>query len=292
METGMENKLGPQLAGSSLAGVAGWGIKTINLFEKYRHNHEQLSSYKKVLGTMIKFKEMYRPLYRGGKRVDLTGRLEEINEYRRLRRAEIYLNKRDLINTFDTAKGRRIVVTSRGRKIFYKDCPLARLRKKKWNGIWTVVMYDFPEKIRGKRDFFRRKLVGLGFGRAQISILVSPLPLEEEIRKLVEGEGLEDFIWVARAKKIVGTSDQEIARKAWPLEEIDILYGKLLESLNKAKQSEHLMDQWRSYFLAVNTSDPYLPGELLPPDWRGWACEKEFLKTDFLALARALFRPW
>ena len=153
-------------------------------------------------------------------------------------------------------------------------------------------MYDFPEKIRSKRDFIRRRLTDLGFGQAQLSILVSPLSLEEEIKKLIEGEALEEFVWVLRAEKILGLDDREIARRSWPLEEINMLYGKLLESLGKAKQSRGLMDQWRSYFLAVNTADPYLPHELLPEDWRGHDCEKEFLKTDFLALVRALFRSW
>ena len=282
-------KDGPQKNKPHLASVARWDIKTINLFEEYRKNYEKIPSYKKVLGTMIKFEEMYRPLAR---RRSIMGSLIGINESRQLRRAEIYMNRRDLINTFDSAKGKRIVVTSRGHKIFYKDCPLAQLRKKKWNGVWTVVMYDFPETIRERRDFIRRKLKDLGFGQAQISILASPLSLEEEIQKLIEGEKLEDFVWVLRAEKILGMSDKEIAQRAWPLEEINMLYGKLLKSLNKAKRSDNLMDQWREYFLAVNAADPYLPSELLPQDWHGRACEKEFLKTDFPALIRALFRTW
>lgn len=285
----MSKETNPKKNKLHLASAARWDIKTTNLFEEYLRKYERIPSYKKVLSTMIKFEDMYRPFTR---RRSIMGSLDMINEARQLKRAEIYMNRRDLINTFDSAKGKRIVVTSRGHKIFYKNCPLAQLRKKKWDGVWTIVMYDFPEKIRGRRDFIRRKLKDLGFGQAQISILVSPLSLEEEIRKLIEGEKLEDFVWVLRAEKILGISDQEIAQRAWPLEEINMLYKKLLKSLRKAKQNKGFMDQWRGYFLAVNAADPYLPVELLPKEWQGYDCEKEFLKTDFLALARALFRAW
>ena len=277
----------------SLAKLAGWNIETTNKFEEHLLSFRALPSYKKVLASMIKFSEMYQPIRKGRFQVDIFDQTGALNEERRLRRAQIYMNKRDFINTFDDLQGKRIVVTSRGHKIFYKDYPLAKLRKESWDGNWTVVMYDFPEKIRGRRRYLRDKLMKLGFGCPQISILISPLPLEEPVQKLVEGEKVEDFVWVLTCKRLWGLSDLEVAGRTWSIGELNRLYGKLLEALPRAKKEKgKILEQWKAYFLAVNTADPYLPFELLPRDWVGTRCEKKFVKLGFGGSLRLLLRRY
>jgi len=215
------------------------------LFDRYRANYETLPSYKKVLSSMIKFREMYQPIRRGGLYIDFSGYLAAVNEERRWKRAQIYLNKRDLIQTFDEIHGKRIVVTSRGHKIFYQDYPLARLRQKRWDGVWTVVMYDFPERERARRRRIRRRLIDLGFGCPQISILVSPLPVEEPIQKLLEGERIADRVWTLRAKRILGMDNRQVVRRAWPIiDELSQLYEELQRVLPSIKGNDELLTQW------------------------------------------------
>lgn len=254
-------------------------LENQNLFDLYLANYEILPSYKKVLGSMIKFSEMYRPIPRGDRNLDPWGHLAGMNEEREIRRAEIYLNKKDLLQTFDEKSGRRLVVTSRGHKIFYEDYPLAQLRKKPWDGYWTVVMYDFPERERVARRWIRRHLMNLGFGCPQISILISPLPLDKPVQEFLTDEGVANFAWTLRAKRILGMENREVAQRAWPiLTELATLYDDLLQALPKITGDKPLLEQWREYFLAVNSADPYLPYELLPEDWPGEDCEREFLK--------------
>jgi len=261
------------------------------LFDRYRANYETLPSYKKVLSSMIKFREMYQPIRRGGLYIDFSGYLAAVNEERRWKRAQIYLNKRDLIQTFDEIHGKRIVVTSRGHKIFYQDYPLARLRQKRWDGVWTVVMYDFPERERARRRRIRRRLIDLGFGCPQISILVSPLPVEEPIQKLLEGERIADRVWTLRAKRILGMDNRQVVRRAWPIiDELSQLYEELQRVLPSIKGNDELLTQWKIYFLAINSADPYLPFELLPKDWEGEVCEREFVKLGRAGFLRALLR--
>jgi len=277
----------------SLPSLAGWDFKTTKRFNHFLTKYETLPSYKKVLSTMIKFKEMYQPIRKSSTYIDPFGNLASINEERRLKRIQIYMNKRDIINTFDKIRGKRLVVTSQGHKIFYRDYPLAKLRAKKWSGVWTVVMYDFPEKLRKLREFTRRRLKDLGFGSPQLSVLISPLPIDEGIQKLIEGEKMEKFVWTLRAKKVLGMKNQEVAQKAWPLDEINDLYRKLLGALPKIKDvadNQKLLDGWKSYFLALNHADPYLPFELLPKDWIGELCEKEFVKLGPAGFLRVLLR--
>lgn len=265
-------------------------LKHQGLFDLHRVHYETMPSHKKVLASMIKFEEMYQPIHKGRLYVDLSGWLAGINEERRIRRAEILLNKRDLIQTFDEKRGKRIVVTTRGHKVFYEDYPLARLRKKRWDGVWTVVMYDFPERERGQRRHLRRRLMDLGFGCPQISILISPLPIEEPVQKLLEGRDIADWVWTLRAKRVLGLDNREVAEKSWPIVgEVNKLYGELLRVLPKAKANRELSAQWRVYFLAINSVDPYLPLELLPGDWNGAICEKEFARLGHAGFLRALF---
>ncbi len=276
----------------SLPAFAEWDFKTTKRFNFFLAEYETLPSYKKVLSTMIKFKEMYQPIRKSSTYVDPFGHLASINEERKLKRIQVYMNKKDIINTFDEIHGKRLVITSRGHKIFYHDYPLAKLRTRSWDGIWTVIMYDFPEKLRKFRNFIRRKLKESGFGSPQLSVLISPLPIDEGIQELIEGEKMEKFVWTLRARKVLGMENQEVARKAWPLDEINGLYKKLLKVLPKIKNvnNHKLLDNWKCYFLALNHADPYLPFELLPKDWMGEVCEKEFVKLGPAGFLRALLR--
>jgi hypothetical protein len=266
-------------------------FKNQKLFDKYFLAYDALPPYKKVLSTMIKFKDMYQPLHkRLGYPTPFTD-IEGLNAERKLQRAQIALNRRDLVNTFDDVHGKRLVVTSRGHKIFYEDYPLAKLREKSWDGVWTLVMYDFPETERVARRAIRRRLMNLGFGCPQISILISPLPLEEPIQKLLEGEGVSNQVWTLCAERVLGMENRQVARRAWPIiDELNQLYGELLEVLPGIKKDQKLLEEWKVHFLAVQSVDPYLPFELLPKDWQGRACEEEFVKLGRAGFVRALLR--
>lgn len=257
-------------------------LKNQELFDKYCLAYEELPIYKKLLRGLIKYSEMYRPIPRGDRNFDPWGHLAGINEERQVKRAEFYLREKDLIQTFDEKSGKRLVVTSRGHKIFYEDYPLAELRRKPWDKMWTLVMYDFPERERTNRKIIRRRLIDLGFGCPQISLLVSPLPLDKPVQQLLEGEGLAEKVWTLRAERVLGMENWQVVQRAWPqLAEISALYEELLEVAPRVEREvKKLFDWWGGYFLAVNNADPYLPFELLPTDWQGSACEKEYFRLN------------
>src|SRR3990167_1919218 len=140
---------------------AGWDAKTILLFRQSLTAYEAVPLSKRFVNSLIKFDNLYPELKPRPFQVDYLGTLRGLNEYRRARRVKAYLAKRDLVKTFDQDGGKRLVLTSRAHKIFYQDYPLARLRKEKWNGTWTLVSYDFPEKLKVSRGFIRRKLTHL-----------------------------------------------------------------------------------------------------------------------------------
>ena len=136
-----------------------------------------------------------------------------------------------------------------------------------------------------------RKKRGLGETPFEISILISPLPIEEPIQKLLEGERVADQVWTLRAERILGMEDREVARKSWPIiEELNQLYEDLLRVLPDIKKEKELLDEWKIYFLAVNNADPYLPFELLPKDWKGRICEEKFIRLGPTGFFKNLLR--
>src|SRR3989344_2297817 len=53
-------------------------------------------------------------------------------------------------------------------------------KKWRWDGKWRILIFDVPEKIRGKRDFLRRELIDFGFYPLQKSVWVYPYNLPED----------------------------------------------------------------------------------------------------------------
>ncbi len=252
-------------------------FKFKNTFESYFIEYQTIPNYKKMLNAMIKFEDMYTDLFIKPRYIDSP----QIHEENIAKRAQIYMNKKDIVKTYDATEGKKLVVTSRGHKIFYKDYPLAQLRNKPWNGMWTTVIYDFPEEHRVLRNYIRRNLQNLGFGAPQRSVLISPLSLEVPIQKLIEAENLSKQVWVLKGKRILGTDNREVAQEAWPIiKELNQLYKELLRVLPIIKKNRDKEKKltWKQYFLGVNNADPYLPKELLPEKWYGTDCEKEYIK--------------
>lgn len=80
---------------------------------------------------------------------------------------------------------------------------------KEWDGIWHLVCYDVPEELKGKRDFFRRKLIELGFYQVQYSLWVIPWECKEEIAIISQNLGIAPFVaylntdYLPKQKKLI-----------------------------------------------------------------------------------------
>ena len=105
-----------------------------------------------------------------------------------LRRAVEKLRERRLI-TISAIGGRTILeITEDGKKRlreFDFDC-LELETPKKWNGKWTVVLFDIPEHKKVARDALRRKLKELGCYQYNRSVFVHPASCGDEIDFVTE----------------------------------------------------------------------------------------------------------
>lgn len=255
------------------------------IFKKLLQKYQQVPTSKKLLHSMVRFEELYAPDY--GYQ-DLLSRTFPFlpdpfgnEEIRQANRARIYNTHKDLIKTTEGRRGKSLILTSKGRKVYFQKYPLAQLRKKPWDGNWTLVSYDIPSNKQQNylRDKLRYNLLNYGFGQLHQSLMVSPLPLEEPIQEFIEGERLEEFAVVMRSKRIWGFSNQEIARKAYDLGRFQLLYNELNDTFEQANKARADLKCWRAYYLAVDNADPQLPGELLPDGWPGEGVRKKFASS-------------
>lgn len=102
------------------------------------------------------------------------------------------LIKNDVIYLF----GEEIKLTPKGKelikKIQFEEIDINR--PDQWDGNWHLVCYDIPEDKKRVRDYFRRKLINLGFKIIQDSLWVIPYECKEEIAVISQNLGISPFV--------------------------------------------------------------------------------------------------
>ena len=68
------------------------------------------------------------------------------------------------------------------------------IKKRKPDGRLRIIFFDIPEKMRSKRNHFRRHLVELEFSMLQQSVWISKLPCENLVKKVVKYHGLKKYV--------------------------------------------------------------------------------------------------
>jgi phenylacetic acid degradation operon negative regulatory protein len=75
-------------------------------------------------------------------------------------------------------------------------------RKKRKDRKWQMIIFDIPEKIRGRRDCFRDGLKRLGYERLQQSIWICPYDVFKETKELIKYFKLEPFVKLLLTEEI------------------------------------------------------------------------------------------
>ena len=115
--------------------------------------------------------------------------------HRLKKKALIYAERRGTKLIFElTEEGEREVEKIQSK--FNKTKP------KIWDGKWRIIIFDIPEKLRGKRDLLRRELVGFGFKQLQESVWAYPYSLPQEFRDLWKETGIFKYCVILEVEKI------------------------------------------------------------------------------------------
>jgi DNA-binding transcriptional regulator PaaX len=137
-----------------------------------------------------------------------------------------------------------------------------------------------PTGQNARRERLRRYLRGKAFGCLQMSVWITPDPLQAERDLLAGGKVDVGSLILLEARPCADESDADIVAGAWDFEHINHCYARHLEVLER-RPNDSLRDataakslrQWaaaeRQAWLEATSADPLLPERLLPPDYLG-----------------------
>src|SRR3989338_16907 len=125
----------------------------------------------------------------------------------KFRKATERLRKHNLI--FGERQGKRIIfeLTDEGKAEAGKiKLKLEMAKRKRWDGKWRIIIFDVPEKMRGKRDLLRKELIAFGFMQLQKSVWAYPYKLPEEFIDLWKNAGILSYCVIIEAVKIINNA--------------------------------------------------------------------------------------
>jgi phenylacetic acid degradation operon negative regulatory protein len=156
-----------------------------------------------------------------------------------------------------------------------------------WDGTWTLVSFDIPERIRKRRDEFRAGLRQMGFGHLAGSVWIAPGNSLESANSLARSLRVEKRIVTSLSKdvSIGGDSISMAISKIWPLSQINREYSAMrvrmksrIDKMRARICSDSPPDAREAFielFIVFSEAaeliaqDPCLPTELLPSNWLG-----------------------
>ena len=201
------------------------------------------------------------------------------------RRSSYLRDVRRLLKTGDitkTVKGNTatLTITNQGAKRLIRNFPLIKIASRKWDGLWTIFMFDIEEVLRRERNKLRRKLLSLTFARLQKSVYITPHNFVQDLKEWVEALGLKGKVRIFRAKEVTEENLQDFVERLWKISKINASYQKLLDQQEKIKELEgkkrkDAIRKLKGKLMEIVIKDPFLPRELLPDDWIGDKARKE-----------------
>lgn len=204
-------------------------------------------------------------------------------------RSAVSRMKRDDLLAIDRRKGRSYYALTRKSATILEE-GAARIfhfptHSTPWDRCWRMVTYSIPENERAVRDRLRRGLSWLGFGMLTVATWVSPYDRRAEVESLADGLGARAHIEFFTARHDGFADDQTIVARCWDLESINNQYAAFVRKFKPMYEKQRrILAQGKDlepsqYFVNRLTlihefrrfpyTDPNLPVELLPVDWRG-----------------------
>jgi len=172
-------------------------------------------------------------------------------------------------------------LTEKGFAEICLEFPFFRFLKEKWDGKWRVISYEIPESKRDIRDRLRRQMQGWGLGPWHRSFWLTPHPIIENLRQLIEGKEEEKYFQAFESNHVFGDRGLLI-EKVWEKSKLDKNYRELFKKWHDVLSNEgEKIDKFKNVireYLSILKIDPGLPKELIGENWigfEGWGIFKE-----------------
>jgi phenylacetic acid degradation operon negative regulatory protein len=176
-----------------------------------------------------------------------------------------------------------------------------RFWQERWQGVWSVLVYDVPEKQRAFRNALRHTLTRQRMGCLQKSVWISPRDIRPLYDDLQQAVGIHIVSYLFHAQTVLGRETRDLVLAAWDFDRLRVRHLWFIESCRRnlhvlrsgrARQPDlgSLAREELQSYLSVMQNDPLLPKDLLPAGYAGIEAHK--LHTEFVeAVKRAARRP-
>ena len=173
-----------------------------------------------------------------------------------------------------------------------------RLWNRRWDRRWSVLVYDVPSTSDSYRAVLCRLLHRLRLGCLQRSVWVTPWDFRPHYDDLAISAHLNAYAYLFEARRVLGESNRDIVRNAWPwtlIEQEQTDYLRDVENwlfeLQEAEDLESLVSlaqrECETYAQAM-ARDPLLPRQLHPKGYRGEKCAAAH--TEFVTAMKSALR--
>src|SRR3989344_5504856 len=113
------------------------------------------------------------------------------------------LQKQKMISLKEKDGKTIIEITEKGKgRLLKYDFENIKLKAKKRDGKWRLIIFDIPESKKRNRDAFRKKLLQIGCIRLQDSVFVSAFPCKDEVDFLCHYLEISNFVTVVSLDRI------------------------------------------------------------------------------------------
>jgi len=163
-----------------------------------------------------------------------------------------------------------------------------------WSGHWCLLLLSGLDT--SAKEVARKEFGWLGFAQLSANVLAHPAPDLADLDLAIKRIGVADQLVVLDGQTIRNESGmRHLAHNGWNLSDINERYEEFLTMFRpvmKAISSAVKIDEKQAFMVRtlliqeyrkVLLRDPQLPGELLPPDWKGTAayqlCRNLYLAT-------------
>ncbi|MCX7881514.1 MAG: hypothetical protein N2482_03345 [Patescibacteria group bacterium] len=158
---------------------------------------------------------------------------------------------------------------------FYQLClefPFFRFEKDRWDGYWRIISYEIPEKKREIRDRLRRQMQGWGLGPWHRSFWLTPHPIINNLRQLIEGKEEEKYFQAFESHHSFGNKEVLI-EKVWQKSVLDKKYREMFKKwhsiLSQEGEKIEKLKKVINEYINLLQEDPGLPTDLLGERWIG-----------------------
>lgn len=177
-----------------------------------------------------------------------------------------------------------ICLTPKAKTWLHNEIPLPSLQKRRWDGYFRGLAYDFPEKQSYRRDRLREHIRSWGMGLFQRSLWITPHPLEEPIDDFIAINNLSSFAQRFMTKKLSIMEGRLIAERVWKIDKLEKAYydfaGKWMDKVMEKKLKPGDLASLRLEYSSLLRADPHLPFELLPADWPAEYAQENYLLAE------------